>query len=106
MGGGGGGLGWGGGGVSAWRTPCPCGRSGRGGGSPGGSTASRAGPTAACRTPGKERTRIRTGPLGNGGGGDRDTHLAVVTLKVIILVHGHHPEDLLAALGTKPAPGF
>lgn len=41
-----------------------------------------------------------------GEGGDRDTHLAVVTLEVIILVHGHHPEDLLAALGTKRAPGF
>lgn len=39
------------------------------------------------------------------------TFLTVVTLKVIVLVHGHHPEDLLAALRHKtrrltfPLPG-
>lgn len=29
------------------------------------------------------------------------THLAVVALKVVVLVHRHDPEDLLAALGNK-----
>lgn len=29
------------------------------------------------------------------------THLAVVTLEVIVLVHRHHPEDLFTALRQK-----
>lgn len=32
--------------------------------------------------------------------GERAAHLAVVTLEVVILVHGHDPEDLFAALET------
>lgn len=42
-------------GVSARRTLWSCDMSGKGGGSPEGSTASRAYRTAACRTPGKRR---------------------------------------------------
>lgn len=31
------------------------------------------------------------------------THLTVVALEVVVLVHGHNPEDLLAALGNDTA---
>lgn len=56
-------------GVSARRTLWSCDMSGKGGGSPEGSTASRAYRTAACRTPGKRRensvSRSRSGiPIG------------------------------------------
>lgn len=90
--------------VSARRTLCPCGRSGRGGGSPGGSTASRACPTAACRTPGKREPgqdrAIRTGPTGTDhpprSGSTRSDNPCSWT----------PPGGSLRCPETKPAPGF
>lgn len=100
-----------------WRTLCSCDRSGRGDESPEGSTASRAYLRAAYHTPerGEEKRdadKDRNAHTGSEVRHQRTsedqflctaalvwvTHLTVVALEVIVLVHRHDPEDLFTAL--------